>query len=91
MNQKTSKHLKICPRCEGIKIVRNGHTASGLQNYKCRDCGRQFVLNPRNRRIDVKVKKIINHLLADGVKISVIARATQTSQRWLYALKKKGL
>lgn len=90
--KKMSKNLKTCcPRCESSRAVRNGMTAGGLQNYRCRDCGRQFVLNPRKRQIDAKVKKIIHLLLADGVKISVIARATQVSQRWLYKLKKKGL
>ena len=28
-----------------INIVKNGKIHNGKQNYKCRDCGRQFVEN----------------------------------------------
>lgn len=91
MNQKTSKNLKICcPQCESHKIVRNGSTAGGQQNHKCRDCGRQFVLHPRNRQIDGKVKIIIRRLLTEGIPVSVIARVTEISARWIYELKKRG-
>jgi hypothetical protein len=30
-----------------ISVVKNGSTRHGKQNYKCRDCGRQFVENPQ--------------------------------------------
>lgn len=32
---------RACPQCPGSWIVRNG-SASGLQRYKCRACGRTF-------------------------------------------------
>ncbi|MDI6688667.1 MAG: hypothetical protein QME06_10665 [Desulfobacterales bacterium] len=86
-----ANQIKICPLCEKMKIVRNGRTAGGPQNYKCKGCGRQFVLHPRKRRINANIKTIILRLLAEDISVPTIARATQVSHRWLYALKKKGL
>ena len=83
--------IKTCPRCEGVKVVRNGRIAGGRQNYKCKECGRQFVLNPRNQQIDARVKRIARRLLAEGISVLVIARVTEISARWIYELKKKGL
>lgn len=31
-----------CPRCNSNKIVKNGHTKSGIQTYKCKDCNIRF-------------------------------------------------
>ncbi|MBD1930257.1 MULTISPECIES: IS1 family transposase, partial [Cyanophyceae] len=31
-----------CPKCDSQYVVKNGHTHTGKQNFKCRDCGRQF-------------------------------------------------
>lgn len=35
-----------CPACGGTHIRRNGHTAVGKQNYRCAECGRQFLGPP---------------------------------------------
>jgi IS1 family transposase/transposase-like protein len=39
---KTTITLK-CRRCGSTNIVRNGKKACKLQNYLCKDCGRQFI------------------------------------------------
>lgn len=39
-------HL-ICPTCGFDDIVKNGLIRRAKQNYKCRDCGRQFVEDPQ--------------------------------------------
>ena len=31
------------PHCTGTNIVKNGIKAYGVQNYLCKDCGRQFI------------------------------------------------
>ncbi|MBF2035948.1 MAG: IS1 family transposase [Leptolyngbyaceae cyanobacterium T60_A2020_046] len=36
-----------CPTCGSHDISKNGTTHRGKQNYKCRDCGRQFVEDPQ--------------------------------------------
>ncbi|PSB12554.1 hypothetical protein C7B62_01675 [Pleurocapsa sp. CCALA 161] len=40
-----------CPSCNSEQIVKNGKIHNGKQNYKCRDCGRQFVENPQHKTI----------------------------------------
>ena len=42
-----SDSLLSCPTCASQAIVKNGQTRHGKQNYKCNDCGRQFVENPQ--------------------------------------------
>ncbi len=36
-----------CPTCGSHDISKNGTTRRGKQNYKCRDCNRQFVEDPQ--------------------------------------------
>lgn len=31
-----------CPNCLGFNIVKNGHTKTGVQTYKCKDCSKRF-------------------------------------------------
>ncbi len=30
-----------CPRCHGVKVVKNGLKKTGRQNFLCRSCGEQ--------------------------------------------------
>lgn len=36
------KNNSSCPHCHGIYIVKNGHTKTGVQTYKCKDCKKRF-------------------------------------------------
>jgi len=45
-----------CPECGSNNYKKNGHTHNGKQNHQCKDCGREFVLNPE--------KEIISELLS---------------------------
>ena len=36
------KERMNCPHCFGLNVVKNGHTKSGVQTYKCKDCGKRF-------------------------------------------------
>lgn len=31
-----------CPHCHSLYIVKNGHTKTGVQTYKCKDCNKRF-------------------------------------------------
>jgi len=35
-----------CPHCQSLDIVKNGHSPTGKQQYRCKACGRSGVLNP---------------------------------------------
>lgn len=39
--------INSCPNCGSEEVSRNGQTRHGKQNYKCRECGRQFVRSSR--------------------------------------------
>ena len=40
-----------CSYCNSLEVVKNGSNSMGKQKYKCKDCGRQFVLNPYPNKI----------------------------------------
>ena len=81
------KTLIMCPQCGGQAITKNGRLADSRQNFKCADCGRQFIENPRRRRIDPEIKGIIQKLLLEDVPPAKIARAIPgVSRRWVYEM-----
>jgi transposase-like protein len=72
-----------CPSCKSEKIVKNGKIHNGKQNFKCRDCGRQFVQDPQNKIISQKTKNLIDKLLLEKIPLAGIARVTEVSEPWL--------
>lgn len=75
----------MCPSCNGNEVVSNGFTKSKKRIYRCKICGKQFVENPCRRRINEDTWAMVDSLLRDGVKISIIQRATSISKRHLYS------
>lgn len=78
-----STALPACPSCQSEDVVKNGRTRHQKQNYKCRDCGRQFVENPQWRMISAETKGIIDRLLLEKLPLAGIARALQISELWV--------
>ncbi len=78
-----SDSLLSCPTCGSQAIVKNGQTRHGKQNYKCNDCGRQFVENPQWRRIPEETKVLIDRLLLEKIPLAGIARVLKISEPWL--------
>ena len=72
-----------CPSCESKKIVKNGKIHNGKQNYKCRDCGRQFVEHRQQKIITQPTKDLIDKLLLEKLPLSGIARVAEVSETWL--------
>ena len=54
-----------CPSCGSTRVVKNGKIHNGKQNHKCRECGRQFVLDPQNRPISDATKRLIDKLVVN--------------------------
>jgi insertion element IS1 protein InsB len=79
-----------CPRCQGTRTVKNGTIHNGKPKWKCKDCGRQFVAEPTQRRISDQTKALVDRLLLELVSLAGIVRVTDVSARWLqeYANKK---
>ena len=75
--------LPYCPSCKSNSIVKNGKIHNGKQNYKCRNCGRQFVEEPQNKVITQETKDLIDKLLLEKIPLAGIARVTDVSEPWL--------
>jgi len=75
----------VCPRCSNCSIRRDGKTAAGKQRWRCKLCGRIFVVE-KDGRISPLVKELADNLIKAGVAVPVLAQAFQghASKRWLY-------
>jgi transposase-like protein len=69
-----------CPTCGAKDVNRNGHTRHGKQNYKCRNCGRQFVLDPQWQMLSDEQKGLIERLLLERLSLAGMARVRQLSK-----------
>ncbi len=72
-----------CPHCGSYQTIKNGSTHNGKPKRQCKDCGRQFVLNPNNQSVSLDIKLLIDKLLLERISLSDIARATGISFSWL--------
>jgi transposase-like protein len=72
-----------CPSCDSSEVVKNGRIHNGKQNHKCRACGRQFVEDPQQKRIDPATKALIDKLLLEKIPLAGIARVCDVSESWL--------
>lgn len=72
--------INCCPNCGSEEVSRNGQTRHGKQNYKCRECGRQFVLNPAWKPITEEQKELMSRMLLERISQAGIARVLQVSE-----------
>ena len=72
-----------CPRCGSYHTIKNGSTHNGKPKRQCKDCGRQFVLNPNNQSVSLDIKLLIDKLLLERISLRGIARVTGVSLSWL--------
>jgi len=72
-----------CPACNSKNITKNGSIHNGKQKYMCKDCGRQFVENPRNKIISQQTWELVDKLLLEKIPIAGISRVTGVSEPWL--------
>jgi transposase-like protein len=75
------KPLLQCPSCGSNDSNKNGTTRCGKQHYKCRDCGRQFVKNPKSKRLSDDTKATSERLLLEKIPLAGIARSLEVSER----------
>ncbi len=68
-----------CPRCGSKRIVKNGSTHNKKQKFDCKDCGRQFVENPKNKPISDATKALIDKMLLERISLAGICRVTGVS------------
>ena len=74
---------EVCPACASQQLKKNGHIHNGKQHHRCKDCGRQCVLQPENRVIAQDHRTLVERLLLDKISLHGICRAVGVSIRWL--------
>jgi insertion element IS1 protein InsB len=72
-----------CSKCGSDRCVKSGHIHTGGQRYLCKDCGRQFTLNPRQKKVCEEKKGLVERLLLESLSLEGIIRAAQVSATWL--------
>jgi len=72
-----------CPRCRGTRLVKNGTIHNGKPKWKCKECGRQFVINSAQHHISDQTKQLIDKLLLERISLAGIVCVTDVSLRWL--------
>lgn len=72
-----------CPACASGLVKKNGHIHNGKQKYSCLQCGKQFVLNPTQKIIDVHTKSLIRKTLLERISLEGICRVFDISMPWL--------
>jgi insertion element IS1 protein InsB len=70
-----------CPQCGLSRIKRNGYTHYGKQNYRCKNCNRQFVED--SQQISEEMKDLIKVLLLERLSLRGICRVAGVSLTWL--------
>ena len=63
----SSATAKCCPSCGSDHIVNNGKFHNGKHNFKCRNCNRQFVEDPKQRIISQETKEMVDKLLKEKI------------------------
>ena len=64
-----------CPHCKSSKKKKNGFRR-GKQCYQCKDCGCQYVENPKPRSYSNEVKQLCLKMYLNGMGFRAIARVT---------------
>jgi transposase-like protein len=55
----TETIVHVCRQCGSSNIVKNGHNASGSQQFWCKDCDKRGVLNPRRGYTEAQKEQIL--------------------------------
>ncbi len=74
---------RVCPTCASKHLIKNGSVHNGKSKHQCKNCGRQFVVNPTKTTISTETKQLIDKLLLERISLRGIARVTQVSWSWL--------
>jgi transposase-like protein len=82
-NPPPSSPLFPCPNCGSHHRIKNGSIPKGKPKRQCKECGRQFVINPTNKTVSDETKQLIDQLLLERIYWRGIARVTGVSWSWL--------
>lgn len=74
---------KSCIHCEDSHVVKNGHSRTNKQQMLCRNCHRQWLVDPIRPAITLEKKELVISLLKERLSLSGICRACKISLGWL--------
>ena len=74
--------MPTCPRCQCQDSIKNGKTHYKKQNYRCKQCNRQFVAD-NTHTIPEQTKRFIAKALAERNSLRSICRIFSVSINWL--------
>ena len=76
-------HKILCPRCGSEHTIKNGSTHNGKAKNQCKNCGRQFVINPSKKSVSEETKQLSDKLLLERISLRGLQRVTGVSWSWL--------
>ncbi|MBE9180393.1 IS1 family transposase [Oculatella sp. LEGE 06141] len=87
-----TKHLLMkCPTCGSEQFQRNGHRR-GRQNYRCKNCGRQYIEAYVVRGYSEDTRQLCIKMYSAGLGLREMERLTGISHSTLYNwIKQSGL
>jgi insertion element IS1 protein InsB len=71
-----------CPICGSHDMAKNGMSHRGKQHYQCRDCGRQFVEDPRWQPKPKETKARVNRVLQEKSPLPTLPGRLGVSESW---------
>ena len=84
LHKDSGKSLRLPrPDCGSTQIWKNGSTHHKKPKFKCKECGRQFIENPKKKLIKSEQKQQVRNLLLERISLRGIARALGISMTWL--------
>ena len=60
-----------CPSCDSYHTIKNGSAHNGKLKNQCKNCGRQFVINPSQKIVSEETKQLIDRLLLERISLNV--------------------
>lgn len=90
-NLGNAQFIRQCPYCGSEQFQKNGHRRD-RQNYRCKNCGRQFIETYVQRGYSDDAKQICARMYRSGLTLREIGRLTGISHSTIYIwVKQKGL
>jgi len=78
----TGRYALQSPKCQATQLITNGTIHTGQSKSKCKQCERQFLLNPTQPRISDQTTQTIDQLLLEPISLAGSVPVTGVSLRW---------
>ena len=77
-----------CPKCDSVKVVKNGKNSAGSQQFLCKDCGKSAVMYPKHQRSEAEKEQILS-TYRERPSMRGVARLYHISRNTLKSMLKK--